>query len=250
MSGALERFLRHARHFGPDGVYEAAAAILPPDELAALADELHRLETGSPGRTGRPRTRRAAPQAVFPRPDETRNGCPVCGVPPRRSRRGPAPVYCSPACRQTRVPASEGCRVSRPAEVETASNTLVAARDAFTPPARGRGAEAPLSLTIPEELVERIAERAAAIVAGRLRTAATASPYLTVARGGRLPAWEAPARLRPALGAAPDPVQGRPAGARLPRRAGRLPRRERLEPGCPGVAPHLRKAAPEEGFAA
>ena len=100
MSSALERLLRHARSFGPDAVYEAAASMLPPDKLAALADELHRSETGSLERMPRPRTQRAAQRVVSPRRDETRNGYLVCGVPPKRSRRGPAPVYCSSACRQ------------------------------------------------------------------------------------------------------------------------------------------------------
>jgi excisionase family DNA binding protein len=65
-------------------------------------------------------------------------------------------------------------------EVQKAWNAPGHGRDDCARRQLGRGPAEPLSLILPDELFERIAERAAAIAADMLGRTAPASPYLTV----------------------------------------------------------------------
>jgi hypothetical protein len=96
VSAMLDRFLRHARRFGSEGVYEAAAAVLTTSELGALAAALDGNQRGpfAHRRDG------GGGDGVRPVPAETRNACGSCGALLERRTRGPAPTFCSSSCRQ------------------------------------------------------------------------------------------------------------------------------------------------------
>ncbi len=93
----VERFLRHARRFGPEAVLDTASCYLDEPALHRLAAALEDAPSQPPISL---RTRQKQTGRDSPTPGAFRNRCPLCGAPLPRSERGRRRRFCSPACRQ------------------------------------------------------------------------------------------------------------------------------------------------------